>query len=279
MDSRDTVGVLQQLGQGIDWLVLDHYSIDVLWETRLRPFTAGIMVIDDLADRRHDCDLLLDQNLYSDQEQRYLGKVPGCCKLLLGPRYALLREEFRAGRRYPAMRTGSLSRVLVFFGGTDSENVTGKALDAIRSLRRVDIQVDVIISSNNPNREALEQQCRHMENVTCHFQVTNMSEFMEKADLALGGGGITTWERCAMSLPAVVVSLARNQQAIAEALAATGAITYLGPSAVVDAEDIRDALTQICSHPEKLQEQGRISGQLVDGCGAERVMAEMVNDI
>ena len=276
---RDTAGALQQLGPDIDWLVVDHYAIDAPWETSLRPFATGIMVIDDLADRIHDCELLLDQNLYLEPEHRYRGKVGGGCRLLLGPRYALLREEFSAGKKYLVKRTGSLGRILVFFGGADPDNVTGKALDAIRSLQWADIQVDVIIGFNNPNRKAVEQKCSCMENVTCHIQVTNMAEFMGKADLALGGGGTTTWERCAMSLPAVVVSLALNQQSIAEAVAATGAITYLGTSAEVVAEDIRDALAELCSHPEKLQEQGRISGRLVDNQGTERVMAEMVNII
>jgi UDP-2,4-diacetamido-2,4,6-trideoxy-beta-L-altropyranose hydrolase len=279
VDARDTADALQWLGADIDWLVVDHYAIDALWETGLRPFATRIMAIDDVADRSHVCDLLLDQNLYREPELRYRGKVGGDCRLLLGPRYALLREEFSAGRRYPGKRTGSVGRILVFFGGADPENVTGKALDAIRSLQRADIQVDVIIGSSNPHREALERQCSHMENMTCYFQVTNMAEFMDKADLALGGGGTTTWERCAMALPAVVISLARNQQTIAEAVASTGAITYLGPSAEVAVEDIRDALAEICSHPEKLQEQGRISGRLVDGRGAERVVAEMVNDV
>lgn len=279
VDAQDTSGALQQLGPDIDWLVVDHYAIDSHWEASLRPFANGIMVVDDLADRRHDCDLLLDQNLSRNKEPRYQAKVVEDCRLLLGPRYALLREEFHKGRNHTVKRDGSVSHILVFFGGADPNNITGKALQAVKILRRPDILVDVIIGSSNPYRGGLEQQCNCMENVTCHFQVNNMAEFMGKADLALGGSGTTTWERCAMSLPALVVSLAWNQQAIAEAVAATGAITYLGTAEEVTAERICGALAEACSNPGKLLEQGRISERLVDGLGAYRVISEMVNHV
>ena len=279
VDARDTAGALQLLAPDIDWLVVDHYAIDSHWEASLRPFVNGIMVVDDLADRRHDCDLLLDQNLNRNAEQRYLGKITEDCRLLLGPRYALLREEFEKGRNLTVKRDGYVSHILVFFGGADPNNITGKALQAVRILRRPDILVDVIIGSSNPYREVLEQQCKRMENVTCHFQVNNMAELMGKADLALGGSGTTTWERCAMSLPALVVSLAWNQQAIAEAVAATGAITYLGTAEEITAERISGALAEACSNPGKLLEQGRISERLVDGLGAYRVISEMVNHV
>ena len=277
VDARDTVGALQKLAPNIDWLVVDHYAIDSHWEASLRPFATGIMVVDDLDDRRHDCDLLLDQNLSRNPQQRYQGKVAKDCRLLLGPRYALLRDEFNDARARPAKRDGSVSRILVFFGGADPGNITDKALQAVQTLRRSDIFVDVIIGTSNPHREVLERKWCCIENVTCHFQVTNMAELMYKADLALGGGGTTTWERCAMSLPTLVVSLAWNQRAVTEAVAATGAVTYLGTAEEVTAERISDALVRACSSPEKLLEQGRISERLVDGLGTERVIAEMIN--
>ena len=92
-DAQDTVQALS--GQTWDWLIVDHYALDARWESALRQTAKNIFVIDDIADRQHDCDVLLDQNLYADMDSRYTGKVPAHCQLLLGPRYALLRDEFR----------------------------------------------------------------------------------------------------------------------------------------------------------------------------------------
>ena len=274
-DAAQSTDVLKQIGSGINWLVIDHYAIDAGWESLLRPMVERIMVIDDLADRRHDCDLLLDQNLYQDSGKRYAGRVNGDCELLLGPRYALLREEFCVQRKQLRQRDGSIKDILVFLGGADPENATGMVLDAISGLDRPDIHVDVVIGSSNPNRTSLELRCADMENVTCDCQITNMAELMNNADLAIGGGGTSTWERCAMELPALVVSLADNQQPIAEAVASTGAITYLGRSEDVAADDIRLALLELSNHPEQLLRQGLVSGGLVDGLGNQRIIERM----
>lgn len=274
-DAAQSAAVLRQIGTGIAWLVIDHYAIDAGWESLLRPMVERIMVIDDLADRRHECDLLLDQNLYQDYEKRYAGRVNGDCELLLGPRYALLRGEFCVMRRHLRKRDGLIKDILVFLGGADPENVTGMVLDAIAGLDRPDIHVEVVIGSSNPNRTSLELRCADMENVTCNFQVTNMAELMNNADLAIGAGGTSTWERCAMELPALVVSLADNQQPIAEAVASTGAITYLGRSDDISADDIRLALLELSNHPERLLRQGQISGGLVDGLGNQRISERM----
>ena len=113
------------------WVVVDHYALDVRWETAVRSAARGLLVIDDLADRPHDCDLLLDQNYYADKDARYVGLVPDRCELLLGPRYALLREEFLAARLGVRTRTGPATRLLVCFGGMDADNFTARALDAL----------------------------------------------------------------------------------------------------------------------------------------------------
>ena len=274
-DAAQSADVLERIGSEISWLVVDHYAIDAEWESLLGPMIERIMVIDDLADRRHDCDLLLDQNLYHDSGKRYAGMVNSDCELLLGPQYALLREEFCIQRRHLRKRDGSVKDILVFLGGADPENATGMALDAIADLDRPDIHVDVVIGSSSPNRKILELQCANMENVTCYCQITNMAELMNNADLAIGGGGSSTWERCAMALPALVVSLADNQQPIAETAASTGAITYLGRSKDVTADDIRLALLELCNHPEKLLIQGLNSARLVDGLGNKRIVERM----
>lgn len=271
-DAADTARALDRIDSPLNWLLVDHYAIDAGWESRMRSRADRIMVIDDLADRSHDCEVLLDQNLYQDPVRRYQERVASDCRLLLGPQYALLREEFVETRRHLGERDGTVRRVLVFFGGADQGNMTGMTLDAIEDLQNLAIHVDMVVGSGNPHREALEERCKSMKNVTCHIQINNMAEFMSNADLAIGAAGTSTWERCSLSLPALVVSIARNQQPIAEAVAAAGAVTYLGKAENINSDSIGRALLEACQHPELLQNQGRISAGLVDGAGTERVI-------
>lgn len=124
-DATETIAALERAGRAfLDRLIIDHYAIDEVWEKHLRPYTKEIFVIDDLANRRHDCDVLLDQNFYRHMQHRYDGLVPTTCRLLLGPQYALLREEFYRVRETMRVRDGSLRRILVFYGGSDLTSET-----------------------------------------------------------------------------------------------------------------------------------------------------------
>src|SRR5690606_24318036 len=125
--------------------------------TVLRQAVPKIMAIDDLADRRHDCDLLLDQNLYLDAQRRYSEQVPHGSRLLLGPSYALLREEFAEARRGLRLRTGHVNRILVSLGGIDQRNHTRTVLDALIDLNAPEIAVDVVIGSQHPQRDQLAE--------------------------------------------------------------------------------------------------------------------------
>ncbi len=193
-----------------DWLVVDHYALDLHWESVLRKSTKGLMVIDDLADRMHDCDILLDQNYYADKETRYTGKVPANCQLLLGPHYALLREEFPNCRQQVKPRTGPVKSILVFFGGVDSDNFTGLTIEALAGLGMSGLHIDVVIGAQHPYREQIESACSEYL-LSCYVQTDRMAELMAKADLAIGAGGSATWERCCLGLPAFAISTASNQ--------------------------------------------------------------------
>lgn len=194
-----------------DWLVVDHYALDVRWENALRLTAKQIMVIDDIADRQHDCDVLLDQNFYADMQTRYADKVPAHCQLLLGPRYALLRDEFRELRKQVNPRTGAVKRILVFFGGVDADNYTSHAINALVVLKVEGLHVDVVIGAQHPCRAEIEASCAE-QGYVCHVQTNRMAELMVDADLAIGAGGSATWERCCLGLPTLAICTADNQQ-------------------------------------------------------------------
>lgn len=259
----------------VDWLIVDHYALDRTWEAQMRPLVERIMVIDDLADRPHDCDLLLDQNLYPNLEHRYDNLVPTDCRKLLGPRYALLRPEFGEARKTLRVRDGSIRRILIFFGGSDPTNETTKALEAIRLLDRPDINVDVVVGETNPHKEKVKTLCATLPNVIYHCQVSNMAELMAAADLAIGAGGATTWERCCLGLPSVVCIIADNQVEMTNALANDGCLLSLGWCLSLTAASIGRVIETLNACKGLLQFLGDRTAELVDGHGVERVIRSL----
>lgn len=267
-DARDTAKALEDAAWG--WIIVDHYALDARWESALRPAARRIMAIDDIADRRHDCDVLLDQNLYADMDARYAGKVPAHCQLLLGPRYALLREEFGLLRKQVAPRTGPVKRVLVFFGGMDAGNYTAAAVAALANACAGDVHVDVVIGAHHAERERIASACA-ARGFSCHVQTSRMAELMAGADLAIGAGGSTTWERCCLGLPSLSMSVAENQRRqVADA----------GARGLLYALDEGDGLVDLIGrHARALMENGvlrqaisRNGMEAVDGLGASRVI-------
>ncbi len=196
-------------GKANDWLVVDHYALHASWENSMRNVAKKIMVIDDLADRRHDCDGLLDQNFYAEMYRRYDGKVPPHCQLLLGPRYALLRDEFRQLHEQVKPRSGRVKRVVVFFGGVDFDNNTARAIEVLASIGGQNWHVDVVIGAHHPHREEVEATCAE-QGFVCHVQTSRMAELMALADVAIGAGGSATWERCCLELPTLTLCVADN---------------------------------------------------------------------
>ncbi|MBI4995418.1 MAG: UDP-2,4-diacetamido-2,4,6-trideoxy-beta-L-altropyranose hydrolase [Rhodocyclales bacterium] len=258
-------------GRPVDWLVVDHYALDQRWECLLRDAVARIMVIDDLADRNHDCDLLVDQNLHEDMAERYDGRVPARARRMLGPRHALLRPEFAAlrGRR----RDGSVRRVLVFFGGVDAGNQTGRVLRLMPSALPAGTAVDAVIGAAHPHRADIVALCQRL-GYACHVQTPRMGELMAAADLAIGAGGTAIWERCCVGLPAVCWALAENQRSQVDAAARLG---LLHAPARIGTDDAALAMqiAALCDSPGWLQAMAAAGGAQVDGAGVARVCRAM----
>lgn len=257
-----------------DWLIVDHYALDSRWESMLRQTARKILAIDDIADRQHDCDILLDQNLYADMETRYTGKVPMPCQTLLGPHYALLRDEFRKLHEQVKPRTGPVKRVLIFFGGVDADNYTGRSIESLSNFGVPDLHVDVVIGAQHPCREQIKAACAQ-HGFICHVQTDKMAELMAAADLAIGGGGSASWERCCLGLPALLVALADNQINIAKALDLFGAGIYVGTLKTVSVTIMRSAIVSLISTQDQLKVLSKKAYSLVDGLGVARVCQEM----
>lgn len=272
-DAKETIRTLTTLGD-VDWLIVDHYGIDATWEQLVREHVGRLFVIDDLADRAHVCDLLLDQTLDSGAAERYQKLVPVLCRRLLGPRYALLRSEFIRERTKKPVHTGKVNRLLVFLGGSDPGNYTSIALDALDLIKKRRFQVDVVVGSINVHRGDIERRCREMPDVRFHCDVLDMASLLAASDLVIGAGGTNTWERACLGLPSIVIAVAPNQRVQTAAMAELGAIIEL-PARDLSPQVIAGAITMLMANPDRLCEMSRISAGLVDGRGAERVAREL----
>jgi UDP-2,4-diacetamido-2,4,6-trideoxy-beta-L-altropyranose hydrolase len=218
----------QALGdQVVEWLVVDHYALDRRWEHALRPHTKRIMAVDDLADRPHDCELLLDQNL-GRQAKDYAGLLGCHTQTLIGPAYALLRPEFAQWREQSLQRRAQpqLKNLLITMGGVDSENATGQVLDAMRHCDLpADLRITVVMGPTAPWLARVQAQASAMPQPTQVLAgVSNMAQLMAASDLCVGAAGSTSWERCCLGLPAIQLVLAENQKEINAALKLAGAV-------------------------------------------------------
>jgi len=198
--------------------------------------------------------------------------VPKGCRTLLGPQYALLRPEFRVAHEALRRRSGVVQRILISFGGVDATNGTVKALTALDATEFSDIRVDVVIGRANPHRAELERMCAGQSRTHLHVQTSEMAGLMAAADLAIGGGGVETWERCAVGCPALIVALADNQVPIAQSVAAAGAAFYLGLNCAVSVADMQDTVINIVASPDRLASASDHGLALVDGNGCPTVV-------
>ena len=270
-EQQDAAQTLQQLTQSYQLLIVDHYALAQQYCSALRQRCEYIMVIDDLANRLHDCDMLLDQNLLPQAEQRYAELVPVHCEKLLGPRFALLRQEF-----YQPVKHRLPNHILIGFGGSDEQNLTSLAIKALQQLKPERFTADIVIGANNPWRTAIEQQAACLPNVQLHVQCNYMATLMYRARLMLGAGGASHWERCISALPGLVVTVAENQQAATAYLDQLGACVWLGQAADMSAEFFAEQLCYYLSQPALLDSMGQTAAGLIPAAAGTPLVVETI---
>lgn len=257
-----------------DWLIVDHYALDARWEECLKPYCRKLLVIDDLADRPHACDLLLDQT-FGRQPEDYRAWVPADCRLLCGSHYALLRPEFASLRPYSMQRRAEpqLRHLLITMGGVDKDNATGQILTALRdSPLPVDCQITVLMGATAPWLTEVERLAQAMPWPTqVRVGVSDMAQLMADSDLAIGAAGATSWERCCLGLPTIMLVLADNQRLVAQGLE-QGQAARLIKQAQDIASCLPGLLRELIEQPMSLQNMSQSAARIVDGQGTATVI-------
>jgi UDP-2,4-diacetamido-2,4,6-trideoxy-beta-L-altropyranose hydrolase len=256
-----------------DWLIVDHYSLDARWERALADHYRKLMVIDDLADRSHVCQLLLDQTFGRDAAN-YRTLVPADCRVLCGSQYALLRPEFAALRPFSLQRRVQpvLRELLITMGGVDKDNATGQVLQALRACPLpADCRITVVMGATAPWLDMVRIQAREMTwQIRVLMGVSDMAQLMADSDLAIGAAGATSWERCCLGLPTGILVLAENQRYAAGLLEKIGAVkTLLLGSTLV--EQISDFILDAIDSSEYLKNLSVRASAITDGRGCVRV--------
>ena len=274
-DAQETAAILADLQP--DWLVVDHYALDQHWEEVLAPHYRKLMVIDDLADRHHCCDLLLDQNL-GRQPEHYAPWVPAHCQVLTGPQYALLRPEFAELRPYSLQRRQAqpaLRQLLISMGGVDQPNATGQVLQALKTCALpADCRITVIMGLTAPWLQNVRELAAQMPWPTeVVVNVNDMARRMVDSDLAIGAAGSTSWERCCLGLPTLMVVLAENQQAGAQALGAAHAARLIGSVSNI-ATQLPQALRELFDSKHQMR-MSLAASSITNGQGVEKILKAM----
>jgi UDP-2,4-diacetamido-2,4,6-trideoxy-beta-L-altropyranose hydrolase len=260
----------------VDLLVVDTYEWQARLEQRCRRWANKILVIDDLANRKHDCDVLMDQTLGRSDED-YASLTPSGARLMMGVDYALIRREFRNQRSEAlARRNEPVKKILVSIGGTDTENLVERILTGIAEAG-LDVVVDLAISDATSNLESIRELIAKLgKKYRLHLNADNMAQLMKHADLSIGAAGGTSWERCCMGLPSVIVVRAENQQHIAKNLSKAAAVLNLGNSETVTSAGIGQAIKDLSVDRDRRVKMSQAAAALCDGSGVRRVIESVI---
>ena len=267
-DADDCIEILKS--EKIDWLIVDHYALDEQWQKKLKPYYEKLMVIDDLADRKHQCDILLDQN-FGRSLQDYKELVPTSSKLLMGSKYALLRPEFEKYRQYSLNRRKNekFKKLLVNMGGTDTDNITGKVIERLQIAKLPkDVEITIVMGKTAPHLSNIITSVNKLPyGSEVKVDVDNMAELMANADIAIGASGATTWERCCLGLPTIQLITAYNQEFIASKLNKINAIKLV---------EIDDVVENLENFQYWMKSTGESASKVTNGSGIKHVLECLV---
>ncbi len=268
-DAIETLALLPH--RSWDWLLVDHYALGAQWQLAMGVAAQKLLVIDDQADRLLHCGLLLNQNPGANTES-YVGLIPLGSQTLIGPHYALLRPEFssRASHVHGLNRASTNARVLVSLGSVDPQGLALKVVSALADCGFRGSGVTVVVGNHNPQELELLASCRALGFVGLKSTNT-MAQLMSQADWAVGAGGVSLLERCAMSLPSIVLAIAPNQQPGVAAAQFAGAVLALDPLNACFLDQLRQAIQSLLTEPERLKAMSQAATSLCDGRGTLRV--------
>ena len=278
-DAQKTISLIKKHSGQKNILIIDNYQLSKKWETYVKPFVHKLIVIDDLSNRSHNCDLLIDQNLHTKVNGLYKGLIPSNCIKLIGPKFSMIRKKFRMLKKSVKPRTFPIKKILVSFGGSDPTNECKKALDALCSIENSKFEIIVAAGIYNHKFEQLKKLYEKYSNIKIYRHVDELSRLMVNSDLFIGAGGTTTWERFYMGLPSIVTIISDDQKESIEFLSDMGHVINLGLAKNVTSKTYVQTLQK--PNSDLIYDMSLHNQKLVDGNGSNRIkkqIIELIND-
>jgi len=280
LDAKESLKILQAVVQPVDWLIVDHYHLSATWETQLRPFVKKLMVIDDLANRKHDCDILLDQNVYNNFETRYENLIPESCIKLLGPSFLLIGLQFNKRAHAEREHNKNIKNVLITMGGSDVLNVTLWTLTCVLEAK-IPRQIDITIVTGSAYKHSSQLkeiiQSSHLNKITYFHDINTMADLMRETDLAITAGGFTVYELLASEVSSLVIAANDSQVPAMAELNNLGAIEFIGKFHEHLSERFKEKVLTLINDFEKRKSIARVGRELIDNRGLERVANVLLN--
>ena len=276
-DAYDFIQVIRK--KTIDWLIIDHYSLDFIWENEVKNYVKNIFVIDDLANRKHACDLLLDVGWFKNMQERYTNLIMDNCRTLLGPKNLLLRQEFFYYKQKKNSMNEKIEKIFLFFGGSDSKNLTSKFLEILSTDHFKRYFVNVVVGKNHPNLRYIEFLVKSREKTNLHIQVDNIAKIIYNSSFGIGAGGMNTWERISLGLPSLVVNTAENQEDSTKSLSDLGLIILLNDFFNLNNTDLKNRLEEAFSFKNSIKNRINQEFPFLDGRGCKRVVNILENSL
>lgn len=279
IDADETIDAIESR---IDFLIVDHYGIDAEWHRKVSSITDKIMVIDDLANRLLHCDILLDQTFGRNKSDYFTCVEPGTL-MLCGTKYALLREQFSKNREFAIAKRKSyrgIQQILISFGGADFNNNSANMLDIILDIDfNLNPTIKVVLGNSSLYLDEIKKQVKRSKlDVRIFPYVENMASLMLNADVAIGSGGSTSWERCTLALPTLIFVDADNQLLVAKNLEKIGAVNVIDKTKAYR-ETTNNVLLELDYNIDKYTAMSQSASSVCDGLGVKRVVERLVNQI
>lgn len=279
-DLKRTNKCLEEI-KDVDLLILDSYSLDAAYEKELA--TKKVMVIDDLFNRKHFCDLILNQNITAtDDSYKTLSEKSGT-KFLMGPKYALLREEFKTLRLEvdQSKFTRETKKIMVFFGGKDVGGDTLKLVQSLDVDNYEKYNFHFLMDNAHKDYPAVMNILKNKPNVVVSGLSGDFAHQMKEADLFIGAGGATAWERSALGVASAIICIADNQLDNCLGLSKTENAFYLGQSLEMDSKKWNNFFSETVPDIKLWSRIRTNSFKLVDTLGSMRVsdsIRQLLND-
>lgn len=276
-DALETVAAIKQAKiNDIEWILVDHYSLEETWEQCVssnipQNSIPQILVIDDLANRRHHASLIIDQNYFGEITQhRYDQLVASSCIKLLGPKYCIIGPEYSQFRQLLPPRS-DVQRILIYFGGIDNYGLNQRVANILEETIPESVGIDIVLGVQTDGIEIKNKSHKNSGKVRIHEPMNSLAGLIARADLCIGAGGTTTWERACLGLPSIVIPLSENQVEFNRALDESKYISIVNYNDDHFADCILDEVKMMISNPDLVKERSIRLAQLVDGNGTDRI--------